>query len=66
LGGLLCTADGLLPPMSEREKIWKAMKTAGIEAWELYVVDNDTNSPGAISAGEPPLDFYRAKVLASN
>eukprot|EP00560_Eucampia_antarctica_P004442 CAMPEP_0197841776 /NCGR_PEP_ID=MMETSP1437-20131217/46367_1 /TAXON_ID=49252 ORGANISM="Eucampia antarctica, Strain CCMP1452" /NCGR_SAMPLE_ID=MMETSP1437 /ASSEMBLY_ACC=CAM_ASM_001096 /LENGTH=578 /DNA_ID=CAMNT_0043451577 /DNA_START=108 /DNA_END=1844 /DNA_ORIENTATION=+ len=65
LGGLLCTADGLLPPESERDEIWKALKSAGIEPWELYVVDNRKDTPGAIGAGEPPLEFYREKVLSS-
>lgn len=64
LGGLLCTADGTLPPPASREEIWKAFQSAGIQPWELFVVDNDETSDGAIAAGPAPLDFYRKDVLA--
>ena len=63
LGGLLCTADGSLPPEESREEIWKVMRNCGMEPWELFVVDNNLQSPGAIEAGKPPLDFFRADVL---
>lgn len=58
IGGLLCTPDGRLPTKDLNE-IWSTFQSAGIEPWELYVVDNDENSPGAVSAGEPPLDYFR-------
>jgi VDE lipocalin domain len=61
LGGLLCTPDGTLPP--ESPEIWGALKSAGIEPWELHCVDNDPTSPGAILAGPPPLRFFRDDVL---
>ena len=59
IGGLLCTPDGTLPPESELEKIWDVLRSAEIEPWELFVVDNNDSSPGALEAGPPPLDFYR-------
>jgi hypothetical protein len=59
IGGLLCTPDGTLPPESELEKIWEVLRSAEIEPWELFVVDNNDSSPGALEAGPPPLDFYR-------
>ena len=64
LGGLLCTADGSLPSESVREeKIYPKLRSAGIDPWELFVVDNSEDSPGALDAGSPPLDFYRREVL---
>jgi hypothetical protein len=64
LGGLLCTPDGSLPPKSVLEgEIYSHLRSAGIEPWELFVVDNDSNSPGAIDAGEPPLDYFRKNIL---
>lgn len=59
IGGLLCTLDGTLPPDSELEKIWDVLRSAEIEPWELFVVDNNDSSPGALEAGPAPLDFYR-------
>lgn len=59
IGGLVCTPDGTLPPESELEKIWEVLRSAEIEPWELFVVDNNDSSPGALEAGPPPLDFYR-------
>ena len=65
MGGLLCTADGSVPTNSkEVDKIWSTFRNAGIEPWELFVVNNDPNAPGAIAAGTPPLDYYRKEVLA--
>jgi hypothetical protein len=46
-------------------EIWDVLRSAGIEPWELFVVDNDPNSKEAIAAGPPPLDFYRKDVLAA-
>ena len=64
LGGLLCTADGSLPSESVREeKIYPKLRSAGIDPWELFIVDNSDDTPGAIDAGPPPLDFYRNEVL---
>lgn len=63
LGGLLCTADGLLPPESKIESIYEKLRSAGIEPWELYVVDNKNDTAGAIDAGPPPLDYFRKDVL---
>ena len=60
---MLCTADGSLPPPEQLEEIWPILQSCGIEPWELFVVDNDLKSPGALDAGEPPLDFYRRDVL---
>lgn len=65
LGGLLCTADGSLPNKSQLESIWPVFQSAGIEPWELFVVNNDPNAPGSLDSGPPPLDFYRKEVLAS-
>ncbi|KAL3779419.1 hypothetical protein HJC23_000521 [Cyclotella cryptica] len=60
LGGLLCTPDGKLPhEEAELERIWKVLRSAEIEPWELFVVDNDEQSTGALVAGPPPLDYYR-------
>ena len=59
-GGLLCTADGELPP--NIEELWPLLRSAGIEPWELFTVDNSM-SPGAIEAGPPPLDFFRKDVM---
>lgn len=55
LGGLVCTKDGELPPTSVQEEIWAKLRSAGIEPWELFVVDNRSDTPGAIAAGPPPL-----------
>eukprot|EP00584_Thalassiosira_punctigera_P003674 CAMPEP_0172535120 /NCGR_PEP_ID=MMETSP1067-20121228/7261_1 /TAXON_ID=265564 ORGANISM="Thalassiosira punctigera, Strain Tpunct2005C2" /NCGR_SAMPLE_ID=MMETSP1067 /ASSEMBLY_ACC=CAM_ASM_000444 /LENGTH=516 /DNA_ID=CAMNT_0013320019 /DNA_START=240 /DNA_END=1791 /DNA_ORIENTATION=+ len=59
LGGLLCTPDGQMPPTKDLDEIWKCLRSAEIEPWELFVVDNDDKSPGALAAGAPPLDYYR-------
>jgi hypothetical protein len=64
LGGLLCTADGSLPSEAvRREKIYPKLRSAGIDPWELFIVDNREDSAGAIDAGPPPLDFYRKGVI---
>lgn len=65
LGGLVCTPDGTLPPESARTEIWEALEGAGISPWDLYVVNNDPTTAGAIAAGPPPLDFFRKDVLAA-
>jgi VDE lipocalin domain len=62
LGGLLCTPDGSLPDESQLPEIWDCLQRAGIQPWELYAVDNRLDSPAAIDAGPPPLDFYRNEV----
>lgn len=64
LGGLLCTADGSLPDESQRPEIWRVLRSAGIQPWDLYTVNNDLTSPGAQEAGPPPLDYFRREVLA--
>lgn len=64
LGGLLCTPNGQLPSADQLPEIWTCFQSAGIQPWELYQVDNDEDTPGALEAGPPPLDFYRAEVLA--
>ena len=64
LGGLVCTRTGALPEADQLPRVWKACRAAGIEPWELYCVDNDTQSKGYLEAGEPPLDFFRKKVMA--
>jgi len=66
IGGLLCTPDGQLPPSQDMDEIWKVFRSAEIEPWELFVVDNDMTSQGSLAAGPPPLDYYRktAAVIA--
>ena len=64
LGGLLCTPDGSLPDAKKLPEIWKCFQSAGIQPWELYRVKNDDNSPDAIAAGPPPLNYYRDEVLS--
>ena len=59
IGGLLCTPDGGLPPPGELDEVWRLFRSAEIEPWELFVVDNDETSPGGLAAGPPPLDYYR-------
>lgn len=66
LGGLLCTADGQLPSTNEQAIINEALRSAGIQPWELYVVDNDEDSPVARSAGPPPLNYFRDLVQGNN
>ena len=51
-----------MPPESEKEQIWKVLKSAGIEPWELFVVDNQKDTPSYLEAGEPPLDYYLKSV----
>jgi len=64
IGGLLCTAEGSLPSESElQEKIYPKLRIAGIDPWELFIVDNSEDSAGALDAGPPPLDFYRKDIL---
>jgi hypothetical protein len=65
LGGLLCTPDGALPSDDQLPAIWRALESARIQPWELYIVDNDPNSVGAIEAGTAPLDYFRGDVLAA-
>lgn len=60
LGGLLCTADGSLP--NDREYIYDKLRSAGIEPWELFVVDNSIESSVAEQAGPPPLRYFRDQV----
>ncbi len=59
LGGLLCTPDGQLPPSQDVDEIWDLFRSAEIEPWELFLVDNDGTSTSALTAGPPPLDYYR-------
>lgn len=66
LGGLLCTPDGELPQQSQLPEIWDTFRSAGIEPWELYCVDNREDRASAAAAGPAPLDhFRRAKVVES-
>lgn len=56
----MCTPNGKLPSDEKQlERIWNALRSAEIEPWELFVVDNDDGSKGALDAGPPPLDYYR-------
>jgi hypothetical protein len=41
------------------DEIWKVFRSAEIEPFELFVVNNDRASPGSLAAGPPPLDYYR-------
>lgn len=63
LGGLLCTSGGDLPAIDDREPIYEKLRSAGIDPWELFVVDNSVDSARALDAGEPPLDYFRKDVL---
>jgi hypothetical protein len=63
LGGLLCTPDGGLPEEHQLPQIWDSFRSAGIQPWELYLVDNRKDTPASIEAGPPPLDYYRAETL---
>ena len=63
LGGLLCTPDGNLPQEEDKDKVWDALQRVHIQPWELYVVDNNSDSPGAMDAGPPPLYHYRNPLL---
>jgi hypothetical protein len=49
--------------MDQWDEIWKALRSAGIEPWELFVVDNDPKAADYIDAGPPPLDYFRKDVL---
>ena len=62
IGGLLCTPDGKVPT-KDLDKIWSLFVSAGIQPWELYIVDNDETSHKA-TAGPPPLDYFRKEVAA--
>jgi hypothetical protein len=64
IGGLLCTPDGSLPPPEDLDEIWRIFRLAEIEPWELFVVDNDETTSGALAAGPPPLNYYRTTVEA--
>ena len=55
----------MLPPDSVRQEIWSALDAAGIAPWDLYVVNNDPTTPGALAAGPPPLDYFRKDVIAA-
>jgi hypothetical protein len=64
LGGLLCTPDGFLPKKADDlAAIWQCFQSAGIQPWELYVVDNRVDTVEAVDAGPPPLTFYRQGVM---
>jgi hypothetical protein len=65
LGGLLCTADGSMPPPEQVQEAWKALKKTGIEPWELFIVNNDPHARGMDEAGAAPLNFYRKTVMAA-
>jgi VDE lipocalin domain len=66
LGGLVCTPDGALPPdAAQLSLIWHCLQQAGIQPWELTVVDNQVDSPNYMLAGPPPLDVYRTKIAQS-
>ena len=65
IGGLLCTPDGSLPPPEDLDEIWRIFRLAEIEPWELFVVDNDETTSGALAAGSPPLNYYRTNVEAT-
>jgi VDE lipocalin domain len=64
LGGLLCTPGGSMPHSSQLPVIWEVLQSAGIQPWELYMVDNRLDTPGMVDAGPPPLEFYRKEILA--
>ena len=52
-----------MPPTERQDEIWKVLRGAGIQPWELFIVDNDPRSPGLLEAGEPPLRYFRDSVL---
>lgn len=66
IGGLLCTPDGSLPPPEDLDEIWRIFRLAEIEPWELFVVDNNETTSGALAAGPPPLNYYRTTVEAAH
>jgi hypothetical protein len=61
----LCTPDGSLPPVEVESEIWKVLRDAGIQPWELYIVNNDPNTAGAKDAGPPPLNYFLDGVRAA-
>jgi hypothetical protein len=66
MGGLLCTPDGTLPHNStELNRIWQCFQKAGIQPWELTMVDNRMDTPNVIQAGLPPLNYYRSAIQQS-
>jgi hypothetical protein len=67
MGGLLCTPTGSLPNVSSKEmdEIWHILQRAGIQPWEFTMVDNRMDTPNAIDAGLPPLDYYRSAIWKS-
>ena len=65
IGSLLCTPDGSLPPNEVQSEIWKILRSAGIQPWELYIVNNDQNAAGAKDAGPPPLNYFLDDVRAA-
>ena len=63
LGGLICTPDGSMPTNPQQlERIYSCLHGAGIEPWELSIVNNDRQSVGI---GPPPLDIYRSVAQGS-
>lgn len=65
IGGLLCTPNGSLPAPEDLDEIWRIFRSAEIEPWELFVVDNNETTSGALAAGPPPLNYYRTTVEAA-
>jgi hypothetical protein len=65
IGSLLCTPDGSLPPKGVESEIWKVLRDAGIQPWELYIVNNDPNTAGTKDAGPPPLNYFLDGVRAA-
>lgn len=59
LGSLLCTPDGSMPSVNDLPQIWNLFRSAGVEPWDLYQVDNRIDTPDAIKAGVPPLSYFR-------
>ena len=68
VGGLVCTPDGTFQDIQTPQQwnaIWECLRNAGIQPWELSVVDNRNDTPNVVDAGPPPLDYYRGAILKS-
>ena len=66
-GGLVCTPDGTLSQQDPQswKTIWNCLQNAGIQPWELTMVDNRLDTPNVLDAGIPPLDYYRGVIQKS-
>ncbi|KAL3937006.1 MAG: hypothetical protein SGBAC_007791 [Bacillariaceae sp.] len=54
----------LLPKGPMVDHVYSKLRSAGIEPWELFCVDNRVDTEKALDAGEAPLEYFRKDVLA--